>query len=662
MPTEGREGSNLPAGLDPFVGRVAEARQVLEALVGSPLLTLVGPAGIGKTRLAIQVAGRAGTERDDPVWFLDLGRLRSPELVPMALLEGLGLGEQRGRTPIETIATALRDQRALVVLDSCEHLLPELGRSLGSLLRRCRNLKLLATSRVPLGLDQEAVWRVPPLSQADARQLYLERVSRSQPGWAPGPGGEVEIDRLCLRLGRIPLALELAAVHGAQDLPDPLLSPVSGPASDAAEVVAAAAAWSYDGLSEPERALLRRLAAFTGPFDLEAARAICAGPPLDAEAIPALLESLVAQSLLISGPHGFRLPQSLRSFVQAQLVASLEAARTLRRHADHHLALAEAAVLAPTVEDQVAGFERLRREHIDLRAALDWLQLFDRERHLLLVGLMGQFWNVNGHFTEARVRYQAALDLSPAPTRERAEVLQCVAGADFEVGDYGHALDAAAESLRIGRELGDGQVIGDSLAWLGLLLLVTGDRGAAADHLEQSLAQHQSGGSVRGISLARLFRGLSKWVGGDLPGAIEDFEASLAGFSATGAAFYTGQALLALGQVSVLAGRLTRAEEVLRRGAILASRLGSDWSLAMALDALGGAAARRSQPVRALNLAGAADQIRQGLATEMPAAYLPIRAALIAPAEEALSARQARAAITAGRALDRQAATELGLR
>ena len=637
------------------MGRRPEVRQALALLAESPLLTLVGPPGIGKTRLAIQVAGEAEGSFAGVATFVDLTRLRGPELVAKAILESLGLMEQRDRSPVETVADSLAHGRALILLDNCEHVAAEVARVATRLLQRCPELALLATSREPLGIAAEIAWSVPPLSVLDARRLFQNRSSSR--GLAVAAGAAVDL--LCERLGRVPLAIELAAA-GAEvgdDLEELL---VRGPEA-AGDALRAVTEWSHDRLRPEDRVLLRRLSVFSGPFKAEAARVICGSDPLDPTQIPAQLASLAAHSMVSAAGDGFALLQPLRAFAQSRLVESAEAAIMLRRHAEHYLELAEAGVMAPTVDAQVAGLHAIGREHINIRAALDWLQVFDHPKHLRLVALMGQFWNVNGHFAEARIRYQTALDLSPPPTRARAEVLQCLAGAAFEVGEYATALDAAAESLEIGRSLDDHLVVGDSLAWLGLALLARGDLDHAARQLREAIEEHRQAGSARGAALAGFFAGILASVRGELQPAMTLFESSLAGFRAGAAAFYTGQALVALGQTAVLAGELGRAENALREGIPLLRRLESAWSLALALDAVAGLAARRGETKRGLTLAGAAESMRGHLSEGMPGAYEPILGALLGPAWAELSEADAQAALSAGRALSLDAAIRLAL-
>src|SRR6516225_8299379 len=363
--------NNLPIQLTSFIGREREKAEVGRLLFISHLVTLTGSGGAGKTRLALQVAAEGLEEFPDGVWFVELAALSDPNLVLKAVASVLSGLEQPGPVMTETLADSLRGKSMLVVLDNCEHLVEVCAHLADALLRGCPNLRILATSREALGVTGETVWRVPSLSvpdpqhlppldgfkEYDAVRLFIDRAVASDPQFAVTISNAPAVAQVCHRLDGIPLALELAAARVrvlaveqiATRLDDRfrLLTGGSRTAVLRQRTLRATMDWSFDLLSQEERALLRRLSVFAGGWSLEAAEAICSGNGVAASDILDLLTQLVDKSLVItetqSGEARYRLLETVRQYGWERLVESKEAAKIRTRHRNWYLEFAERA-------------------------------------------------------------------------------------------------------------------------------------------------------------------------------------------------------------------------------------------------------------------------------------------------------------------------------
>jgi predicted ATPase len=426
---------NLPRQGTPFIGREGELAAVVARLRRPevPLLTLTGPGGTGKTRLALQAAaevlGPAGPEGGpfpDGAWFVDLAPLTDPALVPGAVAQTLGVREAPGRLLAEALREYLRAKRLLLVLDNCEHLLPGVAAEAAALLAAGPGVRILATSREALRVAGEREHPVPPLglppppgllwaqnaapppdpaalSQYEAVALFVERAVAARPDFALTDATAPAVAELCHRLDGLPLAIELAAARAKVLPPAALLARLgdrlallTGGRRDAParqQTLRAAVAWSHDLLTPAEQILFARLAVFAGGWTLEAAEAVCArgpgsteraaaadpnGPELVPEAVLDLLAGLADKSLVVAeeqpdGTARYRLLETLRAYARERLEARGEAAAGRRRHADHYLALAEQAAPGLRGSQQVAWLDRLEGEHANLRLALAWL-------------------------------------------------------------------------------------------------------------------------------------------------------------------------------------------------------------------------------------------------------------------------------------------------
>ena len=457
--------NNLPGELSSFVGRCAELAEVGELLGQVRLLTLTGAGGCGKTRLALQAAAVAMEGHLDGVWWVELARLEDATQVPAAIIGAIGMREVPGWGPLETLVGYLRARRAVLVLDNCEHLLAACAELTDALLRACPSLTVLATSRAPLGMPGETAWRVPSMSlpadaqrqpvemlrQSDAVCLFAERATQVRPDFRITETNATVIAQICQELDGIPLAIELAAARARMLAPQQiahrlgdrfhLLTGGSRTAMPRHRTLQASIDWSYELLSEGERALLRRLSVFTGGWTLEAAEQVCAGENIDRFAVLDLLTGLVDQSLVTTGEQDaevrYGLLETVRQYAAARLAEADELEVVGERHLAYYVGLAERvepAVLRAGRDDPI--LHRLATELPNLRAALERAAAIDPDAALQRFDLLlalgdAQWWA--GHVSQASATFQSATFLArqfKSPHRQ--------AEAALRVGEVGY--------------------------------------------------------------------------------------------------------------------------------------------------------------------------------------------------------------------------------
>ena len=464
-----------PAQLTSFVGREREVEQVASLLGERRLVTLVGPGGTGKTRLAVELAARRRDGARDAVRFVELAPLSDPADVPPAVLAVVGARESgliergaRATDPIARLSSALADKRLLLVLDNCEHLVDAVARLADAVLAAAPELRILATSREPLGVAGESLWPVPPLElpppgvAAEAApaygavRLFLDRATAGRPDFALDDHNVAAVAQICRRLDGMPLAIELAAARlrsltvdeVAERLDDrfALLTGGSRTALPRHQTLRAAVDWSWDLLEEPERVLLRRLSVFTGGATVETAERVCSGGGLGREAVLDLLSRLVDRSLLEAAPSEtgtmrYRLLETVRDYAAERLAAAGEDDASRRAYAEHFCELAETTDPKLRGRAQLASLTRLRAEHDNLHAALRWA-MDAREAALAqrLVVALQSYWLLRGYRIEARAWLRTAAALTgEVPVPVRAGVLTALAWVAIDEGNVAQA-------------------------------------------------------------------------------------------------------------------------------------------------------------------------------------------------------------------------------
>jgi len=583
--------TNLPAPVDALIGREREVAEVRQLLATARLVTMTGPGGVGKTRLALAVAGDLAAAVPDGICFVDLASIRDPSLVVPAIARALGVSDTGRQPQVEVLAAAVRDKRLLLLLDNFEQV-AEAAPSLANLLRACPALKAVVTSRVRLRLRGEQEYPVAPLglveqvarasvtdvAQSEAGRLFAGRAREARPDFALTPENAVAVAAICRRLDGLPLAIELAAAR-AKVLPPasllarlerrlPLLTGGGHDLPKRQRTMRDAIAWSHDLLSPEEHAQFRRLSVFVGGSTLEAAEAVAdLGGDVGVGVLDGLA-SLVDKSLLREedGPGGeprFAMLETIREFALEQLAASGETVEVQRRHAAFYLALAEAADAELTSSQQAVWLDRLEVDRANLRAALGWGLEADATIGLRLAGALGRFWGMRGSVAEGRVHLDALLAL-PAPTRPAARA---------------RALNAA-----------------------GLLARMQGDSARAEALVDEAVCLWRLLHDRRGLVPALYARAWHAKERNDLELAISRFEECLTLAREGGDRFHIAACLVSLAEIANDQGNAARADALQRDGVALFQELGDIANVGWSTYSLGAMILHRGQPAAALPL------------------------------------------------------------
>ncbi|WP_410672935.1 helix-turn-helix transcriptional regulator [Amycolatopsis sp. cmx-4-68] len=499
--------NNLPVQLTGFVGRETEAAEVRGRLAGGRLVTLAGPGGSGKTRLAAQVAAAAAPRWPGGVWWVELdtvtGRAEVAELVAATL--GVPVEPRAGAA--RSVATDLRDGRVLLCLDNCEQALDGVADLAVELLRSCPEVAVLATGREPIGVPGETVWRVPPLAVDEAVTLFAERAGAVRPLFALDASSAAAVRSVCTRLDGIPLAVELAAawlgtltpqqIDAGLDDRFALLTRGPRGVPERQKTLEGSIAWSHDQLDAEDRAVFRRLAVFAGGFTLDAA----GGPAV----LPAL-GRLVDKSLVLAENGRYRLLETLREYAAARLAEAEETDAVRDRHLDHFLALAEAA--EPDLDrDKDAWRARMEPERDNLRAALEWgLTREDPTRGRRLAAAVAWLWNLRGRGHEGLAYLKRAVARCPGE-RSPLQARLCTGMGLVADTTAPFDLEAARQGLELATELGEAGLRARCLSLTALGHLYT-DFDAAWDvALEAEKAAEAAGDSFARDS-ALMLRGI----------------------------------------------------------------------------------------------------------------------------------------------------------
>jgi predicted ATPase/DNA-binding SARP family transcriptional activator len=504
--------TNLPVPLTSFVGRQAEMAEVRGLLQTSRLLTLTGPGGTGKTRLALEVATTLLDDYLHGVWLVELAPLADPALVTQTIAATLGVREQPRRTIQDALLDYLRTKTMLLLLDTCEHLIETCAQLADIMLRAAPGLKIVASSRESLGIAGETSYRVPSLPLPDVRapsldalshndcvRLFVDRARASYPRFRLKEKTALAIADICRRLDGIPLALELAAARVAVFSPEAIASRLddrfrlltggSRTALERHQTLRALIDWSYDLLSDEERRVFRQLSVFAGGWTFEAAEAICS--ELD---VLGPLTLLVNKSLVMVDEHAegrrYRLPETIRQYARDTLFEAGEAKQIRDRHVAYFIRLAEAAEPKLRGAEQVAWLERVVTEHDNMRTALAWsLESGKSEGTLRLAGALAYFWELRGYWSEGPKWLNAALapssreqsgrtaagEISHPSCVEMAQRAKVLYGAGrirfLSLFDPHTSRMIVEESLRLWRELGDKWWMAVALEHLGFMLM-----------------------------------------------------------------------------------------------------------------------------------------------------------------------------------------------
>jgi len=654
---------NLPSQLTSFIGREKEIEKVKHLIAppsGSRFLTLTGAGGSGKTRLAVQVADATRNAFPDGVWFIDFAPLTDPALVPQNLLTTLGLSEQAGRSIFTIVSDFLQPRRALLILDNCEHLIEACAQLVTAILQAAPEMQVLATSREPLGISGERIYRVLPLASPDPRtlsslqrlatfpavELFLERAQLVRPEFELTASNAAGVARVCHHLDGIPLAIELAAARlrvltldeVARRLEDhgPLLVGSSKTTLARQRTMAATLDWSFHLLTAEERVLLRRLAVFAGGCTLVAAEVVGSGADVAREDVLDLLTGLVDKSLVVpelaNDEARYCLLETIRQYGAERLRESGDLAQAQRTHATHYLTWLATADPKWSSTRGLGWVRRLDVEFENVRAAMRW-SLEEGETSLMLAaGLTLTRYGIwRGYLRELQQWWELALERcaggDPALWPTTAFLLAIVL---FLQGDDQRVFPLLDEGLARFRAQGNKWGIAHTLLQLGSAAPLRGDPQAAVPLLREAEALFRELGQQEDVAWTLWCLGNTAQLQGDYGSAeafyteelatVRDFRDPSTIAQAIAMEGLEGNALTSLGSVALLQGDLDRAEACLREAGALCARVESADLLACCVLHLAAVALSRGDAERGARLLGAAE----GLWGTVYSAIVPI--------------------------------------
>lgn len=479
---------NIPEESTSFIGRRAELRRIDDELTVHRLITLTGPGGVGKTRIAMRAARAAAARFPDGVCWADLWPLHGAGRLVASVCDAVGLADHTARTPVAVLCEGLAGKRLLLVLDSCEHLVDACRDLLGDLLTAAPGVTVLVTSRQPLDLVGEWTTEIGPLpctGDNDALALFTERATAAAPGLRlTAPPHATAAAVICRRLEGIPLALELAGAQLANSSVERIAERLSsrfdtldddGPVRlPRHRTLRCTIGWSHELCTPLERLLWARLSVFRGTFDEESASAVCAGGPLTAPAVRSTLHALAAKSVLTREGPRYRMLDTLREYGRMWLAELDETTVLADRHAAHFASFGRRAELGWLGPEQVDWYGRVAEAHVDLCTALDHLLATDPERAQELSAAMGFFWSCCGHLHEAREYLARALAAHQAPGPARTRALWALGVAVLLQGDLALADALGLECSRAARASDDAEAVLQAGYLVGLTHLMAG--------------------------------------------------------------------------------------------------------------------------------------------------------------------------------------------
>ena len=666
--------SNVPARATSLVGRERELAEIKRLLESSRLVTLVGPAGAGKTSLATWVAADLMPALPHGACWIELAALSDPDHVGQLVATTLGVRDHARLSMVDTVADALQDRRMLLVLDNCEHLLDASAELADSVLRVCPHLKILATSREPLGVDREIAWLVPPLSIPDAAvppaaflaceavRLFVERATESSPSFTVTDRNAASIADICRRLDGLPLAIELAAVRVkvlapeqiAARLDDALNLLGKSPRTRQArhQTLTRAIDWSYDLLTPRERLALAVISVFAGSFTLRAAEAVCAGTgEIESSDLLELVIRLVDRSLVTvvhekpASERRYRLLEVIRQYAHRKIPPHLEAA-VPRSHAEFYVGLAEEIEPFMNGASREACLASLGAEYSNLRAVLEWSRAGgDPRLGLRLAGTLWQYWMHRGRWGEGRAWLDALIPKDPdAPPPVKALAYSGSGMLTFFLGNTAAARASLEEGVALWRSTDDALGLAFALRMLGELRLWLG-------HLEEAEAL-----IGEGVEILRQVD--APW---HLAVALNDFGtlASARGRLADAFAYHEDSAALMrsihdpwgltipLRQLALLAareGQNDRAQAACREALTVLRPLEDQWFVALTLEVAASIACSRGALTEAARLLGASEKLRETIGAPLIESRRAMYDATVGQLQKGLAAEKLRTA------------------
>ncbi|WP_436501066.1 helix-turn-helix transcriptional regulator [Actinokineospora sp. HUAS TT18] len=640
--------SRLPVEVTTYVGRTTEILEVKRLLGVAPLVTLTGPGGVGKTRLALRVATAERAAFADDVVFVSLAELREPKLLINTVADRLGLGDRSTRSVTDVVVDHLRSRRLLLVLDNCEHLVEACARFIETVLTSCPEVVVLATSRQSLGVPGEHVLPVPPLAipepgessdalqRYDSVRMFLDRATAVVPSFTITDEHVDDVIRLCRALDGLPLAIELAAVRlrslSPRQLADrlnkrfTLLTQATRSAPSRHETLQALIDWSHQLCTDQERTLWARASVFSGSFDLEAAEAVCCGADLPRDELIDVLDGLIDKSILLreenQGHVRYRMLETVRQYAEDRLRAEGDHDRMRRRLRDWCLELTTGFAENYVGPDQLDWVLRINREHANLRQALDFCLSGPAEAGigLRMVTEVTEFWVMRGLMTEGRIWYSTLTDLISEDDPVRPAAAWRAAFLALVQGDLPAYESLMAEAGEVAERFDDDNsraYIRHVRAYAALM----GNEGAKSAELFRSAAEtFKEQGDLSGELWSTYNSGLALALTGDLDGGRAVLRESIDRYAALGEKSWRSWALWSLCAAEYLHGRYEAAEEAGLEVLRLQRQVRHQAVMAFALHVLAGCSTHLGEYQRAARLLGGAMTLWQ-LVGASPGSY-----------------------------------------
>ena len=648
--TLGRAAAALPVQPTSFIGREQEIGEARRLLGRTRLLTLVGPGGTGKTRLALQLAAEIADEFDGGVWFVPLEAVTDASGMHGAIARALGVKEVPGRTLLDVLREYLSDRPLLLVFDNFEQAIAA-ATAVADLVASAPRVKLVVTSRTPLRLLAEQQYAVPPLPVPDpgdavdvaalARspsvELFVERALAVRPDFGLTRENAAAVAGICARLDGLPLAIELAAARVTMLTPQvilrrldrslDLLSSGARDLPDRQRTLRGAISWSYDLLEPSARLLFERLSVFAGGATLELIDAVCGDGPVFDDLTSLVEQSLVRQREIAAQPR-YSMLATIREFASERLATRPHGYAARRRHASAFLDLAERAAAELDGPREGEWIQRLEMEHDNYRACLDWARAGEPGLGLRLATLLGRFWTRRGYLTEGREWIEAMLAATTADDPARSRALYEAGWLAMWGGDHEHAEVCWLEALRLSRALADRGTLAVTLSAVALKRFLSvmdpgrRDYSVVKTLLTETLAEQRELGDVKAEAASLYLLGFCLQLEGRFADAVPRFEESIALRRRIDDESGEVETLPLLAACIARLGRVREAAELLERALAIQSRHGNPSHTVFTLSQVGGFAVLLGRHREALLLHGASGAIAEELRITGPAVIM----------------------------------------
>jgi predicted ATPase/DNA-binding XRE family transcriptional regulator len=625
-----KPATNLPAPLTTFIGREKEQSDLVGLIAKHRLVTLTGSGGVGKTRLSIKVGEQVLEHYADGVWLVELASLSNPALIAQTFAALFGLTSQSMIAFTDLLINFLRAKSVLLIVDNCEHLLDVCAHLIETLLKNCPHLKILATSREPLGITGEAIYLVPSLELPNLQQLidtfrdfesvhlFEERAQLIQFDFSLTLENAASVAQICQRLDGIPLAIELAAAKVgmlsteqiAKQLDESFNVLIGGSrtALPRHQTLRASMNWSWGLLTEAEQTLMRQLSVFSGGWTLEAAQAVCGGDVFE------LSDSLLKKSLIVMYQETdretrYRFHETIRQYAHEKLVEAGEVKSMRNRHRDWFLALVE--TVDPIFSVDLAWFNLIESEHDNLRAALVWSQaMHEFEIVARIAFALTEFWHIRGYIQEGRKWLESGLDHRESLSKNvLAKTLFHTCRSAVRLGDYATAEAYGKESVALFRELGDKRNLAWALRGLGEVYMFTNESERSKPFFTEAMTLFQEVGDKRGIASLLIVLGSDAIMNDEYKHGMTLLNEHQTLAYELDDMWAMGVGVVYLGVAEFLQGNFDESEKLFREGLARVRPYGDVDRYTDCLEGLAAIADRRRQFVRSVRLWGAAQHV-----------------------------------------------------